>query len=129
MGGHFSVGCCELIGSIFTRWSGLLLVRNLFVDVRPEFFHDNRHGIDAHLRGPHARSVAQGSIGGNELMRIARGAHESAFGVVAISRDCCRRRTAENFRGVELRVPAVAASHEDPAYCIAGAVEKTSVPG
>ena len=34
-------------------------------------------------------------------MRIARGANESAFGVVAIGRDRCRRRTAENLRGVE----------------------------
>jgi hypothetical protein len=104
-------------------------VRDLFVDVRPEFLHHNRDRIEADLRSPHARGIAQGSIGGDEQVRIRRSADEGAPGMVAVGRDCGCGCAAHNFREVELRVPVVGASHEDPANGITGTREKTAVPG
>src|SRR5215831_7835460 len=113
----------------FTCWSGLLLVRHFFVDVRPEFLYHNRDSVETHLSCPHVGRIAQGAIGSHEKVRVGRRAEVSAFRMVTVGRDCCRGRTPENLRSVEPCLPIVAASHKDPAHGVARAVEKAAVPG
>jgi len=96
-----------------------VLTRQFVVDVRPEFLQQDRERVEADLRPPDFGRVLPGSVGGNKQVRVRRRAQVRAPRMVAVGGDGSGRSAAKNLRVVELRMPRIAASNEDPADRIA----------
>src|ERR1700731_1989300 len=90
----------------------LLFFVNLAANIRPEFFHDQRHCIPPNLRAPDARGVCQSLI---------------FPWVVTISRNAGRNCTADDLRIVELISPGIGAGNKYPADSVTCPVPEPSL--
>ena len=64
-------------------------MRQLAVNVRPEFFDDDGNGVVAELGSPHTGGIGQGPIRGDETGAVGR-LQDRAGRVISVGRDAGR---------------------------------------
>src|ERR1700722_8363395 len=111
---------------------GLVLVTQLAVNVRPEFFDLDRDRVVNKLRAPHAGRIRQSPVrlvmNVQQLVgRRIKTSRGEGPGMIGICGNRRRQSAAKNFRIIELRMAEVRSGEKDATHRIACAMKKSAL--